>query len=225
MDVPHPVEPGAPFVRAGILVVLLAGLAAAATLVDVPDLQTVRAWIAGLGPGAPVLFTLGYALVVPAPLPKSVLSTAAGLAFGIPLGVVVVVVGGTAGAVLAFGLGRRLGRDAVARLARGRLDRVDAALERHGTAAALAVRLVPVLPFTVLNYACGVTAMRLRHYTVGTAIGIVPGSAALVVLGSLGARLSLWVPVLISLGLAAVTLAVTTVRLARRPPPRINTES
>jgi uncharacterized membrane protein YdjX (TVP38/TMEM64 family) len=208
-DDPRP-APGrrAVLLRLLVLVALLAALGVAAAVVDVPDLATVRARIDALGPLAPLVFTIGYALVVPAPFPKSVLSTAAGLAFGIPLGATVVVLGGTAGAVLAFGLARWLGRDAVARLTDDRVRRVDAAVERHGVAAALVVRFVPILPFTLLNYACGVTAMRLRHYALGTAVGMVPGSTAMVALGSVGGGVSLWVPALASVGLGLVTLGV-----------------
>jgi uncharacterized membrane protein YdjX (TVP38/TMEM64 family) len=78
---------------------------------------------------------------------------------------------------------------------------------RHGVLAALVVRFVPVLPFTLLNYACGVTAMRLRHYVLGTAIGLLPGTSAVVALGSRGAQLSLWVPALASVGLGLASLA------------------
>lgn len=192
--------------RVAALAVLLVALPVAATTVHMPDLGAVRAWIAGLGPWGPVTFTLVYAAAVPAPLPKSVLSTAAGLAFGIPLGVTLVIGGGTAGAVVAFGLARWLGRDAVARMTSGRVERVDGMIERHGVAAALLVRVVPVLPYTVLNYACGVTAMRLRHYVVGTALGGLPGTVAYVALGSLGARISPWVPAIASVGLGLATL-------------------
>jgi uncharacterized membrane protein YdjX (TVP38/TMEM64 family) len=82
--------------------------------------------------------------------------------------------------------------------------------------AALAVRFVPVLPFTVLNYACGVTAMRLRHYAIGTAVGMVPGSTLWVAVGSVGGEISPWLPALVSVGLATLTLGVGTVVHRRR---------
>ena len=187
--------------------VLLVALAVAAVVVPAPDAARIEAWTSSLGPLAPVTFALVFAAAVPTPLPKSVLTTATGLLFGIPVGTAVVVVGATVGAVASFLIARLLGRDAVARLTRGRLERVDALVERHGILAALAVRWVPVLPFTLLNYACGVTAMRLRHYALGTAIGVVPGSTLWVVVGSVGGHLSPWVPAGVSVGLAAVTLA------------------
>jgi uncharacterized membrane protein YdjX (TVP38/TMEM64 family) len=198
-------------VRAVALCGVLVVLCVAAVTVDLPDVSQLRTWITSLGPLAPLVFVAGYALVVPAPVPKSVLTTVAGVAFGLRLGIPLVVAGATLGAVLAFGIARVLGRDAVDRLARGHLDRVDAAIVRHGILAALVIRFVPILPFTLLNYACGVTAMRLRHYVLGTALGLVPGTSAVVALGSSGAQLSLWVPVLTSVGLGLLSLGVGAV--------------
>jgi len=192
--------------RLGAVALLVGALVVVAVTVRLPDLAHVQAWIATLGPAAPAAFALAYALAVPAPLPKSVLNTAAGVAFGIPLGASVVIVGTTAGATLSFLIARWLGRDVVASWTGGRIERVDALVARRGLLAALAVRWVPVLPFTVLNYACGVTSMRLRHYALGTAVGVIPGSTAWVALGSLGGNVSPWLPVGISVGLAIATL-------------------
>jgi uncharacterized membrane protein YdjX (TVP38/TMEM64 family) len=194
--------------RSALLLAVLVGLVIAALTVDVPDVTVVRGWILSFGVLAPVAFVTTYALVVLTPVPKSVLTAVGGVAFGTSLGIPLVIAGATAGAVLAFGLARLLGRDAVERMARGRLDRVDATVDRHGVLAALVIRLVPVLPFTVLNYACGVTAMRLRHYVIGTAVGLVPGTSAMVVLGSSGARISLWVPAITSVTLGLVSLGI-----------------
>jgi uncharacterized membrane protein YdjX (TVP38/TMEM64 family) len=185
-------------------------------LANSPDLGGVRRWVDGWGPVAPVVYLVLYALIVLAPIPKSVFTAAAGLAFGIPVGLGVVIVGATLGALGAFLVGRGLGRDAVARYAGACLDRLDAAIERHGVLAALVVRLVPVLPFTLLNYACGVTAMRLRHYAVATVIGLLPGTTALVALGGAGVALPPGVLAAISIGLGTTALAVSWWR-HRRP--------
>jgi LPXTG-motif cell wall-anchored protein len=211
-------------VRAGALVALVAVTLVAAFTIPLPDLQELRGWVVAAGPAAPIVFVLGYAVAVLAPVPKSVLTTLAGVAFGIPLGVPLVVAGATLGAVGAFGTARLLGRDAVSRYAdryaHGRLQRVDALLARHGTWAVLIVRFVPVMPFTLLNYACGVTGMRLRHYTLGTAVALVPGTTAMVALGSAGGRISPWVPIGISvtaIGLSLLGGGGWLLRRRRRP--------
>lgn len=68
------------------------------------------------------------------------------------------------GAVISFGVGRLLGRDAVDRLVRGRLVRVVALLTDDGLFAVLLVRLVPVVPFIAINYASGLSGVRFRHF-------------------------------------------------------------
>jgi uncharacterized membrane protein YdjX (TVP38/TMEM64 family) len=207
-----------PLLRAGTLALALSALAVVALRVPLPQLSVLRVWVTGLGPAAPVVFLLGYAVAVLAPVPKSVLSAVAGLAFGVPLGIVLVLAGASLGALGAFAVGRALGRDAVSRYAPDGLARLDSMLQRHGMLAALVVRWVPVLPFTVLNYACGVTAMRWRHYTVGTVVGLAPGTVALVVIGNAGTGISPWALIAGSVGLAAVSLTVAAVR--RRRPAR-----
>jgi len=191
--------------RAAMLAVLLVVLGVAASTIDVPSLAELRGRIASLGPVAPIAFALVYTAAVLLPVPKSVLTAAAGLVFGIPLGIGLVLTAATTGAIGAFVLARLLGRDAVSQVSAGHLDRLDAVLERHGVLAALVVRLIPVMPFTVLNYACGLTVMRLRHYVAGTVVGLIPGTSVFVVLGGAGTRLSPWVLIGFSAGMATLS--------------------
>ena len=113
--------------------------------------------VASFGIWAPLVFALFYALAETALFPGSVLTASAGVLFGIPLGAATVLVGATAGAALSFGLGRWLGRPAVARFAgTGRLARLDAFLARRGFWSVLVLRLVPLFPFALVNYGAGV---------------------------------------------------------------------
>ena len=73
-----------------------------------------------------------------------------------------------------------------------RVARLDALLGRRGIAAVVAVRLVPVLPFTAINYAAGLTSVRTRDYAIGTAVGIVPGTFSFVALGAFGSTPGPW---------------------------------
>lgn len=69
---------------------------------------------------------------------------------------------------------------------------MDALLRRRGLLAVIGVRLIPVLPFTAINYAAGLTAVGTRDYVMGTAVGIVPGTVAWVALGSYGTEPASW---------------------------------
>ena len=138
------------------------------------------------GAAGAVVFVLGYALLVLVPTPASVLTIAAGALFGLAGGVALAWAGATLGAMGGFALGRLVGREPVDRLLRGRLRDADDLLSRHGVAAVLAVRLLPLFPFTPLNYACGLVALRFRDYLLGTAVGIVPGALAYAAVGASG---------------------------------------
>ena len=188
------------------LLVLIVVLVAVAVYVGVPDLDRLRSQSAALGWWAPAVFALLYALVSLSPLPKTVFTLAGGALFGVPGGVGVVVAGAMLGAVAAFGLGRFLGRDPLRWVTGGRLDTVEARVIRHGVWAVLVARLIPVVPFTAVNYLAGVTMLRLRDFTVGTLVGMLPATIAYVTVGAYG-----WQPGAWPLWAALATLLVLSV--------------
>ncbi len=203
----------APWWRLAALGALLAsGLV---LLLTVPlDVAGVRAAVETAGPWAAVAFVAGYVVATLLLLPKNVLSAAAGLAFGLVGGVVLVWTGAVAGAAVAFWVGRALGRDGVRRLAGDRLDRLDDLVTRHGVLAVLVARLVPVVPFTAVNYGSGLTAVGFGPYLLATAVGILPGTVAYTALGAFGTEPGSW-PFLVAVG-ALVVLTAGGLLVARR---------
>lgn len=198
-------------VRAGLvrgagLVALLAMVVTAAVLVGVPDSQQLRDGVVALGWWAPVAFSVLYAVVSLSPLPKTVFTLAAGALFGLAAGVVIVVAGAMLGAVAAFYLGRVLGRDTLRWFTGKHLDRLDAMLESNGLRTIVLARLIPIVPFTAVNYLAGLTAVRLRDFALGTLIAILPATTAYVTVGAYGWQPGAW-PMWAALG----TLLVLTV--------------
>ncbi len=194
--------------------IVVAGVVA--LTVGVPSTQQVRTTVAGWGWWAEVAFAGLYAVVTLTPLPKTVFTLAAGAVFGLGGGLPSVVVGALVGALAAFFLGRALGREGVRRLTGTRIDRLDDLLERRGLVAVLAARLVPVVPFTAMNYVAGLTSLRLRDFVVGTALGILPATTAYVTIGAYGGAPGSW-PVLVSvLGLVLLTLVGAVAAWRRR---------
>lgn len=166
---------------------LVVGAAAVVVLViPLPSVEEFRGYFGSAGWWGPAAFILGYAVLTLAPLPKSALSVAAGLVFGFAGGVAVVFIAAILGSVAAFWLGRWLGREAVEKFTGARVEKVDQLLRRRGLAAMIGVRLVPVLPFTAINYTAGLTSIRWWPYFLGTAIGIVPGTVSFVTIGAFG---------------------------------------
>ena len=184
-------------------------------LIPLPPVGEVRAFIDDLGAIGGVILVLAYAAVTLTPAPKNVLSIAAGLAFGFGQALLWVYLGALLGAAAAFVLARQLGREAVERYTGTRVERFDDLTRRRGFVAIISVRLVPVLPFTAINYLAGLSAVRPRDYALGTAIGIVPGTAAYVAVGAFGLSTS-WEAWVALGGLAALTLAGVVVALVRR---------
>lgn len=183
-DIPSPeLSRAAAIVRLVLFVIALAvvGLIAVRTG---PDVAAVRSFVADTGWVGPGVYVLAYAVLTVALVPGTVLTLSGGLLFGVLGGSVLTIVGATLGATAAFVIARRAGRAAVDRLAGGRVARVDEWLAARGLVAVLTLRLVPLVPFSVGNYAAGVTGVRARDYVLGTAIGIVPGVVVYTVLGA-----------------------------------------
>jgi len=176
----------AALVKAGALALLVLGAVGLALILGTPDIAAMRSRVDAAGPWGPVLFFALYAGLALIPCPKALLTAAGGALFGLWPGAGLSLAAALVGAIVSFGAGRLLGREAVDRLIRGRLARVDALLADHGLSAVLVVRLVPLVPFIAVNYASGLSGVRFRHYVVGSAVGMVPGSLAYAALGAYG---------------------------------------
>jgi len=166
-----------------LLVLLVVALVVLAQLADLPDGARLRALVDSYGNAAPVVFLGACALGTAVFFPKPVLATAAGLLFGVAWGSVLAIAGFTAGAMIAFTVARRLGRDAVAGWLGERLKVLEEVFKRNGVAATLVIRLLPVLPFALANYGAGVTSVKARDFALGTALGLVPSTVLAAVLG------------------------------------------
>lgn len=164
----------------GVVTVVSVGLAVAGVISS----DDIEDWVDDSGAFGPVVFVGLVALLTVALFPGTLAGIAAGALFGPVLGTALTVVGATLGATGSFLLGRRLGRAEVQRVLGDRGRRVDAWLGDQGLRAVLVLRLAPVVPFNAANVVLGTTSVTLRDYVVGTAVGIVPGSAVYVVLGS-----------------------------------------
>ncbi|MCP2257714.1 putative membrane protein YdjX, TVP38/TMEM64 family, SNARE-associated domain [Streptoalloteichus tenebrarius] len=171
--------------RVAGLVAVAAALGALALTVPLPTPEQVREWVLGTGPFAPLAYVAVYVAAALVLVPRPLLSLAGGTLFGAVAGSALAVVGATAAALASFFVARALGRDLVAaRLERGALGRVDGLLRRHGWLAVLQLRLLPVVPFSAVNYACGVTSLRPAHFALGTAVGSVPATVLVVLAGA-----------------------------------------
>lgn len=206
-----------PTVKLVVLATVILVATAVVLTVPVPTVAELRTMVDRAGWWAPVVFALGYAALTLAPVPKNALSIAAGVLFGFLPGLLIVYCAAMLGASVAFWLGRALGRDAVERFTGTRVQAVDDVLSRRGFAAVVGVRLVPVLPFTAINYSAGLTALTWPAYFFGTLLGMLPGTLSFLALGAYGLDLGWPAQVALAvLGVLTLIGVLVTVRARRR---------
>src|SRR5260370_18838072 len=198
---PETLKPGAAEPRRGsraarLALYLGAALLAAAALVVggrslIGPLQRFAAWVQELGIWGPVVFILGYAAATVAFAPGAVLTLAAGALFGLVYGTVYTLAGGTLGASLAFLVSRYVARRAVEHriAANPRFQAIDRAVGREGFKIVALLRLSPVFPFNLLNYALGLTRVRFLDYFAASA-AMLPGTLLYVYYGKAAGSLA-----------------------------------
>ena len=149
-------------------------------------------WIEGLGWKGVGAFVVLYVLACILFLPGSFLTLGAGVLFGVTKGVVVISISSTLGATVAFLIGRYLARNWVARQIEKKpfFRAVDEAILKEGWKIVLLARLSPLFPFNFLNYALGLTQVRVKEYVLASWVGMLPGTLLYVYLGSLAGNLA-----------------------------------
>ena len=145
-------------------------------------------WIDSLGYLGPVVFVVTYTIATIVFIPGSVLTLGAAAVFGFSWGLLWVTIGSNTGANLAFLMGRYFARDAISKQIDGnqRFEAIDRAVKSDGWKIVGLTRLSPAFPFSLSNYAFGLTNVRWIEYFLATLIGMLPGTMMLVYIGSLG---------------------------------------
>ncbi len=156
---------------------------AVALLVPLPTPVQLRDWAESVGPWFPLAFLMAHIVVTVIPVPRTAFTLAAGLLFGPVLGAAIAVIASTASAMIAMLLVRAAGWQ-LNRLVRHKsIDTVDERLRERGWLAIVSLRLIPAVPFSAINYAAGASTVRVVPYMLATLAGLLPGTAAVVVLG------------------------------------------
>lgn len=188
-----------------------------------------RDWVAGLGAWGPAIFIAGYAVAVVAFAPAALLTLAAGAVFGVVPGVLYVFVAAVLGSSAAFLVSRYVARAALERriAVTPRFAALDRAVAAEGRRIVFLLRLSPVFPFVLLNYALGLTRIRFADYLLA-APGMLPGTLLYVYYGTVGGEAAAvaggavtqrdpaaWAVLILGL-VATVVVTVLVTRIARR---------
>jgi len=185
MEIPHEQKStGRPWLKPVLLFACLFAALLAARFFHLGDkLSVAKEWIASLGSWGPIAFIVIYIVAAAAMIPGTILTVSAGALFGGVPGVMYVSIASTTVAALCFVIARYIARDAVkAWLAdKPSFSHLDDMTERQGVWVVAVVRLVPLFPFNLVNYAFGLTRVGFWSYVITSWLCMLPGTTVYVV--------------------------------------------
>ncbi len=173
-----------------LLAAVVAGIVVAVLNSASLDSAALEAWITQFGPWAPIVFFFAYVLATVLFLPGLLFTLAAGALFGPYVGTLIALIGATVGATIAFVIARYVLADWIAARTPARVQRVIEGVEAEGWRFVAMTRLIPFIPFNALNYALGLTRIRLVSYALASVVFMAPGAAAYAYLGHAGRSLA-----------------------------------
>ncbi|MDY7014507.1 MAG: TVP38/TMEM64 family protein [Cyanobacteriota bacterium] len=184
--------------------------------------EQIEVWLARAGIWAPIIYILLYTVGTLLILPSTPLNLSGGAIFGPWLGMLWTTVAAIIAAVVAFAFTRTAGRDWVAQKFAGRWEAIDAEMRQGGLFYMFAIRLLPLIPYGIVNFAAGLTSIRFRDYLIGTVLGTVPGILPFVMMGSglQALRRGDVIPILFSLTLAGLLVGAATWYRRHRQSPK-----
>jgi uncharacterized membrane protein YdjX (TVP38/TMEM64 family) len=153
--------------------------------INIEDLQ---AMLAKAGIWAPIIYMVVYTVATILVLPSTALNLAGGALFGPWLGTLWTTIAAIIAAVVAFAFTRTIGRQLVAKRLAGYWQTIDAEIHQGGLFYMFSIRLLPIIPYGLVNFAAGLTSISFRDYFIGTALGTLPGVLPFVLLGSSGLK-------------------------------------
>ncbi len=200
--------------KALLLTLLVSGAVMALVFRQELDIAILKDWVSQAGMSGPLIFMLIYILATIFFIPGSVMTLAGGALFGPIAGVIYNLGGATAGAVIAFITARYVARDWVESKASSRLQTLQQGVETDGWKFVAFVRLTPVFPFNLLNYALGLTRIKLGQYSLTSALCMLPGAIAYTYLGAVGEAALAGDEAIIQKAMTALALLATTLMIA-----------
>lgn len=148
------------------------------------DREKLQIWLETTGIWAPIIYILLYTVGTLLILPSTPLNLTGGAIFGIWWGTLWTTAAALIAAVVAFAFTRTVGRDIIAKKFAGRWEAIDAEIRLGGLLYMFAVRLLPIIPYGLVNFTAGLTSIKFKDYFVGTLLGTLPGVLPFVMMGS-----------------------------------------
>ena len=206
-----------------ILLICLLATGLAVFLIGGIDPDLIEGWLQQAGIWAPIVYVVVYAIATLLILPSTALNLVGGAIFGPWLGTLWTSIAAIVAAIVAFGFARGIGRRAIAHKLAGRWQAIDAELGQGGLFYMFAIRLLPIIPYGLVNFAAGLSSVRFKDYVLGTLLGTVPGIFPFVLIGDSGKKALKTgdvLPLMGALALASIMVGVATWYRRHRRYPR-----
>ncbi|NJL53388.1 MAG: TVP38/TMEM64 family protein [Hydrococcus sp. SU_1_0] len=148
------------------------------------DRQQFQGWLENMGGFAPVIYILLYTVGTLLILPSTPLNLTGGAFFGVWWGTLWTTIAALVAAIAAFAFTRTIGRELVGQKLAGRWHAVDAEIRQGGLFYLFAIRLLPIIPYGIVNFVAGLTSIKFKDYLIGTLLGTLPGVLPFVMMGA-----------------------------------------
>ncbi len=185
------------------------------------DPQQLQAYLNKTGIFAPIIYIVIYTICTLLILPSTPLNLTGGAIFGLWEGTLWTTIAALVAAIAAFAFTRTLGRELIAQKLAGRWQAVEAEIRLGGLFYVFAIRLLPIIPYGLVNFVAGLTSIRFKDYFIGTLLGTVPGVLPFVMMGAGISQLSQGkiLPLMGALALTGMLVGGATWYRRRRQPP------
>lgn len=171
-----------------VLLFLLVILYTFTPLKDYLQIDKIISFIKEIGnnPYAPIIYILVYMTAVAFALPGIPLALLSGPIFGIWWGTLLVILGANLGAQITFFISRYFGKELVEKFIKpdGFINKIAGKVEDNGFIVMLYIRILPIFPYNMVNYLMGLTPIKHRDYTIGSILGMIPGTFIFVYLST-----------------------------------------
>ena len=198
----------------GIGVIILGGI----------DRQQLQVWLETMGVFAPIIYIVLYTIATLLILPSTPLNLTGGAIFGVWWGTLWTTIAALVAAIAAFAFTRTVGRSLVTKKLAGRWNAVDAEIRQGGLFYIFAIRLLPIVPYGIVNFVAGLTSIEFKDYLIGTLLGTVPGILPFVMMGAGIMQLSQGniIPLMCAFALTGILVGCATwYRRRRQLPPKV----
>jgi uncharacterized membrane protein YdjX (TVP38/TMEM64 family) len=176
------------------------------------DRQQLQTWLATMGILAPVVYIVLYTVGTLLILPSTPLNLTGGAIFGIYWGILWTTIAALVAAITAFAFTRTIGRELVSQKLAGHWSVIDTEIRQGGLFYLFAIRLLPIIPYGIVNFVAGLTSIKFKDYLIGTLLGTLPGVFPFVMMGAGITELSQGniLPLMLAFALTGILVAGAT---------------